>query len=301
MTHTLPSHGEGLFTKLFSRISFTHSDHAFAGFGGQIPFALIVSPSLRWADTCMKFRSVLAVSCFLFAFVALAADRPPIPAEPIAKKKELLFSDDFEGTPAKAWHKVVPTFAIENGALKGTQTRDKEVPASEGKPAIAPHAAVHGLEIPTKDSIIEVKIRFEGATMIDVEFDDRKYTGAHYGHLCRAQVRLNGVTIIDEREGNQRHDIREMRKDPAKKTEVAELLKGRQITYPAKLEPGKWYTLVVETAGEEMRVTIDGQPAAYLKSPGIGHATKSKIELGVGGKDGFFDEIKVWNAEPARS
>jgi len=26
--------------------------------------------------------------------------------------------------------------------------------------------------------------------MIDVEFDDRKYTGSHYGHLCRAQVRL---------------------------------------------------------------------------------------------------------------
>ena len=72
--------------------------------------------------------------------------------------------------------------------------------------------------------------------MIDVEFDDRKYTGAHYGHLCRAQVRLNGGTI-------------------------------------------------------------NGKPAAFLKSSGIAHATKSKIELGVAGKDGFFDDIKVWNAE----
>ena len=35
-------------------------------------------------------------------------------------------------------------------------------------------------------------------------------------------------------------------------------------------------------------------------SSGIGHATKSKIELGVGGKDGWFDDLKVWNAEPAR-
>ena len=49
-----------------------------------------------------------------------------------------------------------------------------------------------------------------------------------------------------------------------------------------------------------MRVTLDGKPAAYLKSSGIAHATKSKIELGVAGKDGFFDDIKVWNAEPAR-
>ena len=55
---------------------------------------------------------------------------------------------------------------------------------------------------------------------------------------------------------------------------------------------------MVETVGDEMRVTLDGTPAAYHKSSGIGHATKSKIELGVGGKDGWFDDIKVWNAEP---
>lgn len=232
---------------------------------------------------------------------ALAADLPTIPEGSLAKKKELLFSDDFEGAePAKVWHKVVPTFAVEHGVLKGTQTRDQNVPAADGKPAVTAHAAVHGLEIPTKDSVVEVKIRFDGATMIDVEFDDRKFTGAHYGHLCRAQVRLTGVTIIDERDGGMRNDIRDMRQDPAKKAEVAALLKGRQVTYPAKLENGKWYTLGVETVGEEMRVTIDGKPAAYLKSSGIAHATKSKIELGVAGKGGFFDDIKVWNAEPAK-
>ena len=231
------------------------------------------------------------------ATAAIAADLPKIPSKPISVKKELLFSDDFEGgEPAKVWHKVVPTFAVENGTLKGTQTRDKDVPSADGKSVTKAHAAVHGLEIPTKDSVVECKIRFEGATMIDVEFDDRKYTGAHYGHLCRAQVRLNGVTIIDERDGGMRNDIREMRNDPTTKAEVAALLKGRQVTYPAKLETGKWYTLVVETVGDEMRVTIDGKPAAFLKSSGIAHATKSKIEFGVAGKDGFFDDLKVWNA-----
>ncbi|MGV3661413.1 MAG: hypothetical protein ACO1TE_14590 [Prosthecobacter sp.] len=232
---------------------------------------------------------------------AFAADLPKVPAKSIAEKKEVLFEDDFQGTePAKVWHKVVPTFAVENGTLKGTQTRDVTIPAANGKPEIRAHAAVHGLEIPTKDSVVECKIRFDGATMIDVEFDDRKYTGCHYGHICRAQVRLNGVTIIDEKDGNMRNDIYAMKKDPAKKAEVAKLLVGRQITYPAKLETGKWYTLVVETVGEEMRVTIDGKAAAYLKSSGIAHATKSKIELGVAGKDGFFDDIKVWNAAAAK-
>jgi hypothetical protein len=247
----------------------------------------------------MQLHSCLALS--VLCATAFAADLPAIPKEPIAKKKELLFSDDFQGAePAKVWHKVVPTFAVENGTLKGTQTRDQNIPAADGKPAVTPHAAVHGLEIPTKDSVVEVKIRFEGASMIDVEFDDRKYTGAHYGHLCRAQVRLNGVTIIDERDGSMRNDIYEMSKIPEKKAERAALLKGRSVTYPAKFEPGKWYTFVVETVGDEMRASIDGQPVAYLKSSGIGHATKSKIELGVAGKDGFFDDIKVWNAEPAK-
>jgi hypothetical protein len=248
----------------------------------------------------MKIRLLFA-PLFLISAAATAADLPAVPVKSIAEKKELLFSDDFEGAaPAKVWHQVVPTFVVEKGALKGTQTRDKNVPAAGGKPAIQAHAAVHGLEIPTKDSVVEVRIRFEGAAMIDVEFDDRKYTGSHYGHICRAQVRLNGVTIIDERDGGMRNDIYEMKNDPAKKADVAKLVVGRSKTFPAKFETGKWYTLVVETVGDEMRVTLDGKPAGFLKSSGIAHASKSKIELGVGGKDGYFDDIKVWNAEAAR-
>ncbi len=242
-------------------------------------------------------RLLFIVPLLLTLSAAQAADLPKIPTKSLAEKKELLFSDDFESaTPAKPWHKVVDTFSFENGTLKGVQTREKDMPSKDGKSVIKAHAAVYGLEIPTKDSVVETKIRFEGASMIDVEFDDRKYTGAHYGHLCRAQVRLNGVTIIDERDGGMKNETREMRNDPTKKKEVAELLKGRQITYPAQLDVGKWYTLVVETVGDEMRVTIDGKPTGYLKSSGIAHATKSKIELGVAGKSGFFDDIKVWNA-----
>jgi hypothetical protein len=245
-------------------------------------------------------RQLIAI-LFALSSAAFAAELPKIPEKPIAEKKELLFSDDFEGAePAKVWHKVVPTFAVEKGVLKGTQTRDQNIPAADGKPAVTPHAAVHGLEIPTKDSVVEVKIRFEGANSIDVEFDDRKYTGSHYGHLCRAIARLNGVTILDEREGSQNEEIKELRKDPANKAEVAKRMAGKSVSYPIKLEKEKWYTMVVETVGDEMRVTIDGTPAAYLKSAGIGHATKSKIELGVGGKDGLFDDIKVWNAVPAK-
>jgi hypothetical protein len=248
----------------------------------------------------MRLSQCAAVVCVLSGVVS-AAEPAAIPSKPIAEKQELLFSDDFEGTtPDKVWHRVVPTFAVENGMLKGTQTRDKNIPAQDGKQAQTAHAAVHGLEIPTRDSVVQVKIKLDGASMMDVEFDDRKYTGAHYGHLCRAQVRLDRVTLIDERDGNMRNEIREMRQDPSKKAEVAQLLKGRSATFPVKLEAGKWYTLEVETVGDEMRVSIDGKPVGYLKSSGIAHETKSKIELGVAGKVGYFDDIKVWNAVPAK-
>lgn len=237
----------------------------------------------------------------LFAASAIAADLPRIPSKPIAEKKDLLISEDFsKGDPGKPWHKVVPTFTVEDGALKGTQTRDQLIPASDGKPEVKPHAAVHGLEIPTKDSIIEARIKFEGASMIDVEFDDRAYKGSHYGHLARAQVRLDGITIVDERDGNQNEELKQMRNDPSKKEEVAKILAAHQVKFPVKLEKGKWYTLTVETVGNAMRVSIDGKAAAYFESPGIGHETKSKIEFGVAGKDGFLDDIKVWNAEPVK-
>jgi hypothetical protein len=246
----------------------------------------------------MKTHLIL-VPLLLLTTAALSADLPAVPAKPIAAKKKLLFFDNFQGAaPAKVWHQVVPTFVVEHGALKGTQTRDKTIPASDGKAEVKAHAAVHGLDIPTKDSIVECRIRFAGATMIDVEFDDRNYTASHYGHLCRAQVKLDGVTIIDERDGGMRNDIREMLNDPTKKDEVAKLLAGRRVTYPVKLDAGRWYALAVETAGDQMRVTLNGKPAAYLKSSGIGHLTKSKIELGVLGKDGWFDDIKVWDAKP---
>ena len=49
-----------------------------------------------------------------------------------------------------------------------------------------------------------------------------------------------------------------------------------------------------------MATLIDGKAVAFLKSAGIGHATKSKIELGVAGQSGWFDDIKVWNAAPVK-
>src|SRR5580692_4060576 len=94
----------------------------------------------------------LMLPLLLVNAAAFAADAPVVPDKPIAVKKDLLFSDDFNRTDlGKAWVVVVPTFAIEDGTLKGTQTR-VNIPASGDKPAVYGHQAVIGTDVPTKDS-----------------------------------------------------------------------------------------------------------------------------------------------------
>ena len=200
----------------------------FAVFASPITIHLLVRP----------MRSFILASCIL-ATAAFAADLPAIPAQSIAKKKDLLFSDDLQSaTPDKHWGRVVDTFTFEKGGVRGTQTRDKDIPAADGKPEVKAHAAVEGLEIPTKDSVVEVKIRFEGNTMMDVEFDDRAFTSrSHYGHLCRAVVRLDKVTILDERDGTQSNQLIELKKDPvANKDAINKLLATHGVTFPVQLE-----------------------------------------------------------------
>ena len=106
-----------------------------------------------------------------------------------------------------------------------------------------------------------------GATSLSAEFDDRKFTGSHYGHICFVRMTPTGVTLADQKDGSMRNDIYEM-KDPAKKAEKAKLLEGRSITYPVKIETETWHTMSLETVGDSMRATLDGKPVAFLKSSG---------------------------------
>ena len=245
-------------------------------------------------------RHLLLASFVLFTVTAFAADLPAIPTAPIAKKKELLFSDDFERAElGKAWGQVVPIFTLEKGAMKGTQMRF-DTPSVDGKPAVKGHQAVIGTDVPTKDSVIELKFRFAGAASVTAEFDDRNFTGSHYGHICMVRIAPKSVVLTDQRDGGANNELQSMAADPTKKEERAKRLAGRNVTFPVDLAADAWHQLTLETVGDTMRATIDGKPAAFLKSSGIAHPTKSKVEFGCMGKDGFFDDIKIWNAEPVK-
>ena len=102
----------------------------------------------------MNLRSFLALSVLITtaAFAADAPKPPHIPGESIAKKKELLFSDDFQGTtPDKRWHRVVDTFAVEKGMLKGTQTREKTIPAAVNQRCRPLSSQLDGMDWPAEN------------------------------------------------------------------------------------------------------------------------------------------------------
>jgi hypothetical protein len=45
-----------------------------------------------------------------------------------------------------------------------------------------------------------------------------------------------------------------------------------------------------------MLVSIDGKPAAYIKSAGIDHPTKNAIGFEIAGKSTELKNVKVWEA-----
>ncbi len=242
----------------------------------------------------MNFRllaPILLVTVSTFA--ADAPKLPAIPADPIAKKKDLLFSDDFNRAElGKEWQQVVPMFTLENNAMKGIQMRF-DTPAKDGKPEVKGHQAVAGREVPTKDSVIEFRFKLGGAQSVTAEFDDRKFNGSHYGHLCMARIAADKITLVDQK------GLAVARPEGA--TGEPPTPQGRKnSSYPLNLDPQAWHTFMLETVGDTMRASIDGKPVAVLKSPGIAHPTKSKVEFGCMGKDGFLDDLKIWNAEPVK-
>ena len=229
-------------------------------------------------------KPIRLIASFCSALLALCGS---LHAGPPAEKGELIFSDDFQRSDLGEWKALISSFAVQNGVLKGWQSRDD-------------HGAVGRLYRPMKDVIIEFKFQLDGSTGFNAVFDDQKHKGSHAGHICRVAFAPRQIRIGDDKEGVMRNDIYEMRKDPAKKKEADELLVGRGSAVNRVVEPGKWHTVRIELRGDRLRVTMDDEPAGELTSPGIAHETKSSFHFTVNGPGVLFDDVRIWAAKPAK-
>ena len=228
---------------------------------------------------------ILTLGALATAVFAQKPVQSEVPAQPLAKKGALIFSDDFERSGLGAWKQNCQTFTVADGVLKGSQTRDD-------------HGAVAAVHVAFSDAVIEFKFRFEGATGINAVCDDKAWKDSHAGHICRATITPKLIRLGDDREGGMRNDILDMRKDPKRKAEGDKLMEGRTKTFPMPITTGAWHKLVMEITGDEMRVSLDDKFVGSLKSPGIAHPTKSDFHFTVNGKDALFDDVRVWEAKP---
>lgn len=208
----------------------------------------------------------------------------------------LIFHEDFQAADSLSHgEELVAAFAIDRGALVGTQVRLVTAPAREGHPSLHAHPAVYAFKVPTRDCLMEVRLRFDGSTMAEIAWDDRNYTGSSYGHICRAQLYLDRIVLIDERDGLRSNAYHAIWTDPSQKDKRSQFLAGRSVEKPVQLVSEHWYTVAIKITGEVMSASIDGVQVALLKSSGIAHPTKARIYLGVAGAVGRFDDLKVWD------
>jgi hypothetical protein len=213
-----------------------------------------------------------------FGIVSAADTAAPAPGNHGA----LVFSDDFNCAQlGDAWRISTPVFEISDGTLKATQTM--------------PHSAVGMVKVGRKDVEIEFRFKLGGSSGINAVCNDRDYKEGHGGHLCRVSLQPRQIFLADDKE-RLRHEVEEMKKDPAKKDEVAKLVEGRSIGFPMKLDPEKWYVLNMRIVDDELHVSLDGKAVGSLKSSGIAHPMKSDFYFAVSGKDAFFDDLKIWQA-----
>lgn len=228
----------------------------------------------------MKF-SLIALILTAIGSPLLTAE---VPAGALAQKGARLFADDFERSGLGEWKSIIPTFTVENGVLKGVQTRED-------------HGAVGRVLRPMKDVVVEFKFQLVGSSGFNAVFDDQKFKGSHAGHICRVTFAPKQLRLGDDKEGVMRNDIFEMRKDPARNAEADKLLEGRGSVAPIAIEQKRWHQVAIEIVGDQMRVSLDGKAVGYLKSPGIAHETKSSFHFTVSGPGAVFDDVRIWQAQ----
>ncbi len=222
-------------------------------------------------------------------------------------KGTLLFHDAFEreetGNGAKA---------IGNGWNSATADRVPQIKMADLDAGIlkissatkeAGHAAHIHHEAGFTDGGAVIRFKFPGLTKgesLQLGFVDRETKDIHAGHLCYALLSSSSVTLIDHKTGVMNLEIRQRRQaylDRKEKVpaDLEALLKTKQVTVPWKADTA-WHELVLVTEGDQMRLSVDGQPVAHHRSPGFAHPMKRWFSFLVPSTV-WIDDVKIWKVK----
>ncbi len=199
---------------------------------------------------------------------------------------ELIFEDDFSKDGfGEQWTHYKSESVVKDGVLIGKTIDIKD------------HAGVDAIRFEGKQDLeVSVKFNFmgESAERFNIWLDDKDYKGSHAGHISSITITPTNGSISDAKTGSFENAIYAKRKDGGTLDEATEeMLKTKTATFPLDLDREKWHTLLVQTKGDEVIVSVNGYEVGKLKSEGLAHPTKSVVSLTTNINDVHYDDFAV--------
>ena len=216
-----------------------------------------------------------------------ASDAQPL----MAVRGKLLFEDDFKRPDLAPKWNVGKGFWI---------IKDSVATAAENPEDHHGAYAFINPNLDYKDVIAEFSFKLNGASDLVLNMRDQRYKGAQAGHILRATIMPKRYQIADMKLGGMKWENYQIKHDPkadpALKKEVDERIKDKQTTFNAPIDHSTWHQARAEVVGDELLLSVDGQPVAYLKSEGIDHPTKNMLGFTIAGKTASIKDPKFWAA-----
>lgn len=209
----------------------------------------------------------------------------------LATAGKTLFEDDFARTDlTPKWRVGKGFFTVKDGVVNAAEN-------PEDKHGAYAYVTPNFLY---KDIVAEFSVQLAGSRVCSLMINDNKYKESHAGHILRIGISMGKIDLADWKYGSMKNDIFEKMKDPNttadEKTKLRESIKDKSASFKVADDFAQWHQIKVEIVGDEMLVSVDGKPEAYLKSQGVDHATKNAIGFEVGGKSSNIKSMKVSEA-----
>lgn len=229
----------------------------------------------------------------LMAIQSILAEPSVVTADDAVSR--VLLQDDFnreESDPAKE--------EIGNGWGTNSKSRAKgvkQVDMVDGAmhitmAAVADHGVSVHHEVAFQNAVIELRFKLNAGDDLGINIADMNEKSVHAGHICMARIRPHDVEIADLKTGRMKLEHRQAKLDDKLTPEMKKIISSRSQLFKHKLSTGEWHQLSVRILNDTMTVAIDGKTVGEFQSPGIGHATKSRLRLAVN-KSAWVDDVKI--------
>ncbi len=198
-----------------------------------------------------------------------------------------IFSDDFSGDKfGPRWGHYKSGSVVKDGVLVGITPEGSD------------HSAVDNVKFDgERDLEVSVKFKFvsDKAKSFNVWFDDKDYKGSHAGHICQASISPKSVNLSDAKTGgfNLEGGLYDRKKANQLTADEKKMLASKSKAFPVDLKLQDWHTLLIQTKGDEIAVSIDGKGVGSFKSEGVGHDHKTLVSLTTNQVDVNYDDFSI--------